>query len=118
MELQILLAGLFFQCQDWANPETRKFIHVYPEIPEDGIIREIWHAQKWRKDMDLDRLSPMYDARHLHAHFYVNELARLNSGKLVIPIRWLKFRNRICADAFCVDIDVSVWHFHSSFNIF
>ncbi|KAJ7476349.1 hypothetical protein B0H11DRAFT_1727263 [Mycena galericulata] len=93
--------------KDWANPETRKFIHVYPEIPEDGVIREIWHAQKWRKDMDLDLLSPMYDARHLHTHFFVNELARLKSGQLVIPIRWLKFRDRVCADAFAVDIDSS-----------
>ncbi|KAJ7239486.1 hypothetical protein C8J57DRAFT_1245918 [Mycena rebaudengoi] len=23
--------------QDWSNPTTRKLIHVYPEIPEDGI---------------------------------------------------------------------------------
>ncbi|KAJ7715958.1 hypothetical protein B0H16DRAFT_1667025 [Mycena metata] len=91
--------------KDWANPETRKLIHVYPEIPEDGVIREIWHAQKWRKTMDLDHLSPMYDAKHLPAHFYVNELARLNTGQLVIPIRWLKFRDSICADAFLVELD-------------
>ncbi|KAJ7764445.1 hypothetical protein B0H14DRAFT_2403380, partial [Mycena olivaceomarginata] len=94
--------------KDWANPKTRKFIHVYPEIPEDGIIREIWHAQKWRKDMDLDLLSPMYDAKHLGAHFYVNELALLKTGKFVIPIWWLKFRGSICADAFAVEVDDSV----------
>ncbi|KAJ7822982.1 hypothetical protein B0H14DRAFT_3146177 [Mycena olivaceomarginata] len=91
--------------KDWANPQTRKFIRVYPEIPEDGVIREIWHAQKWRKDMDLNNLSPMYDAKHLNAHFYVNEVARLDSGKLVIPVRWLKYGKKICADAYAVSFN-------------
>ncbi|KAJ6606724.1 hypothetical protein B0H10DRAFT_2178638 [Mycena sp. CBHHK59/15] len=86
--------------QDWANPTTRKLIHVYPEIPEDGIIREIWHGQKWRKNMDLSALSPMYEAGS--SHYYVNELARLKSGEFVIPVRWVRFRGKIYADAYAI----------------
>ncbi|KAJ7243523.1 hypothetical protein C8J57DRAFT_1556786 [Mycena rebaudengoi] len=86
--------------QDWANPATCKLIHVYPEIPEDGVIREIWHVQKWRKDMDLDILSPMYAAGM--THYYVNDVSRLRDGNLVIPIRWVKFRGKVYADAFSV----------------
>ncbi|KAJ7501671.1 hypothetical protein B0H11DRAFT_1855349 [Mycena galericulata] len=89
--------------QDWTNPTTRRLIHVYPEIPEDGVIREIWHAQKWRKNMDLDALSPMYDAQG--THYYVNEIAQLKNGQFVVPIRWVRFRGKVYADAFTVTVN-------------
>ncbi|KAJ6602500.1 hypothetical protein DFH09DRAFT_1019642 [Mycena vulgaris] len=89
--------------QDWANPTTRNFLQVYPEIPEDGVIREIWHTQKWRKNMNLDNLSPMFDAGA--SHYYVNEIARLKDGQFVIPIRWVVFRGKVYADAFAVTFD-------------
>ncbi|KAK1222588.1 hypothetical protein PQX77_014561 [Marasmius sp. AFHP31] len=45
--------------KDWTDPDIRHHLHVYPKIPEDGIISEVWHADKWRKEMDLCHLSPV-----------------------------------------------------------
>ena len=82
-------------------------IHCYPVIPRNGIISEVYHAQKWRKDVDPHTLSPMYDAGN--CHYYINELARLNNGKFVIPMRWLEDVNgKIFADAYAVTIDDQV----------
>ncbi|KAJ7855645.1 hypothetical protein B0H14DRAFT_3085413 [Mycena olivaceomarginata] len=89
--------------KDWTNPVTRKLIHVYPEIPEDSIIREIWHAQKWRKHMDLDILSPMYVAGA--SHYYVNEVSCLQDRQLIIPMRWVMFRGKVWADTFTIAPD-------------
>ncbi|KAF8879345.1 hypothetical protein CPB85DRAFT_1497712 [Mucidula mucida] len=91
--------------QDWASPEVRKHIRVYSEIPKDGVIHEIWHAQKWRKDMDCDLLSPMYEGRR--AHFYVNELAQMEDGRYVIPKRWVTFLQEVYADVLIVEINDS-----------
>ncbi|KAF7372530.1 hypothetical protein MVEN_00115200 [Mycena venus] len=82
--------------QDWTNPITRRLIQLYPEVPQDGVIREIWHAQKWRKNMDLDILSPMYAAGT--THYYVNEVACCLDDTFVIPIRWVIFRGKVWAD--------------------
>ncbi|KAJ7860941.1 hypothetical protein B0H14DRAFT_3084779 [Mycena olivaceomarginata] len=76
--------------KDWKNPVTRKLIHI-------------WHAQKWRKHMDLDILSPMYAAGA--SHYYVNEVSRLQDGQLIIPMRWVMFRGKVWADAFTITLD-------------
>ncbi|KAJ6528825.1 hypothetical protein B0H19DRAFT_1214565 [Mycena capillaripes] len=89
--------------KDWANPAVRAQMHVYPEIPDDGVVREIWHALKWQKNIDLDVLSPMYNAGT--AHYYVNELARLKNGDFVVPDRCLMYRGKVHADAFVVAVN-------------
>lgn len=42
-------------------------------------------------------------------HFYIDELARLQDGHFVIPLRWLEDSNgRIFADAWRVEINAEV----------
>lgn len=95
----------------------RPHIHVYPEITEDAIIRKVWHAEKWRKSLDLDVLSPMYDAGNLK-HYFVFELSRLSNGQYVIPLRWINVvknsQKTVHADAYYVTVNkVSLSWSHS-----
>jgi hypothetical protein len=92
--------------QDFSNPLVRPYLHFYPEIP-NGAITEIWHAEKWRKDLDSANLAPMYDDLH-GKHYYINELARLKNRDFVIPMRWVKWRGRVHADVFRVTFDEEV----------
>ncbi|KAJ6608351.1 hypothetical protein B0H10DRAFT_1955505 [Mycena sp. CBHHK59/15] len=69
-----------------ANPLVQEFIQVYPEITEH--VSEFNQAGKWTKEIDLDDLSPMWAdwERKSDKHFYVKELAQLESGQFVVPI--------------------------------
>ncbi|XP_006459860.1 hypothetical protein AGABI2DRAFT_149834 [Agaricus bisporus var. bisporus H97] len=90
---------------DWTNPLVAPHLRIYPSIPKDGLVSKVWHASKWRRDVDHRFLSPMYANRD--QHFYINELARLTSGQFVIPIQWLmnKKDNSVYADMWIVYID-------------
>jgi hypothetical protein len=82
-------------------------IRRYPVIPRDGVISEVYHAQKWRKDVDRRTLSPMYDAGN--CHYYIDELAHLKNGSFIIPVRWLEDEDgNVRADAYSVKFDHQV----------
>ncbi|KAF7320691.1 hypothetical protein HMN09_00154300 [Mycena chlorophos] len=92
---------------DWTNPAIRPHIRVYPEIPPNGVVSEMWHGEKWRKTMDSSKLSPMYTSSD-DQHYYVDELAQLKNGKLIIPTRWVMRDGpqNVFADAYEVSLDV------------
>ncbi|KAF8148420.1 hypothetical protein B0H34DRAFT_778280 [Crassisporium funariophilum] len=88
---------------DWANPLVRPHIKRYPMIPPGGVVSEVWHAAKWRGEIDRHCLSPMFDDGI--RHYFIDELAQLRNGNLVIPLRWLEdVDGEIVADAWLVEL--------------
>ncbi|KAI0048710.1 hypothetical protein FA95DRAFT_1678178 [Auriscalpium vulgare] len=88
---------------DWANPLVREHIQLYSEITTS--ISEAWQAGKWAEEPDARSVAPMWaDWEHApHRHYYVDELARLQSGQFVIPIRWFCKDGQDHADVYDVD---------------
>ncbi|KAI0308812.1 hypothetical protein OF83DRAFT_1089519 [Amylostereum chailletii] len=74
---------------DWANPLVRPHVRVYPEISQS--VSESWQAGKWVNELPDGDLSPMWAKweKDGHRHYYVGELAQLQSGTLVIPHHWI-----------------------------
>ena len=87
------------------NPLAAPHIRRYPVIPENGVISEVWHARKWRHDVDRHILSPMYDTGY-NVHYFIDEPAMLSNKKMIIPIRWLEDeKGGIWADAWEIEYD-------------
>lgn len=85
--------------QQLSIPEVAKHLHLYPEL-SDGPVREFWEADKIR-ELDLDLLTPMYAQGH--HHFYVCELAQLDTKDFVVPLRWITINGTIFADSVLVE---------------
>ncbi|KAL4261149.1 hypothetical protein AB1N83_008369 [Pleurotus pulmonarius] len=86
--------------RDFANPEVAKHLHLYPEVT-DGGISEVWQAERWKEFKPSD-LTPMF-AKGL-THFYIDEVAELDSGWKVVPQNWYIFKGDLCADCRLVSI--------------
>ena len=92
--------------KDFSNPLVRPHLHLYPEDPPEGIVTEVWHCEKWHKDVDWSHLTPMVEVGN--RHFYVNEFCLMSDGTIIIPKRWVKRQGELHADAyFCERINVS-----------
>ncbi|KAF8579127.1 hypothetical protein K439DRAFT_1648550 [Ramaria rubella] len=83
---------------DYSNPQVASLLHVYPE-ETDGLVTEFWQAARL-KQMPPDLLSPMF--RKGLKDYYVNKLAEMRDGSLVIPHMWIIREGRMCADAYNV----------------
>ncbi len=78
-------------------------MQFYPEETDDSMS-EVWHGSRWR-EYPLDQLTPSYSKEG--KRFYVNELARLKDGRLVIPYIWIMYKGKLhmrCRQAYNTNV--------------
>jgi hypothetical protein len=75
-------------------------MQFYPEETK-GPVSEVWQAARW-KEFKPSELTPMY-ARGWR-HFYIDEVAELHDGQIVLPMAWIKRGGELCADSRLVTI--------------
>lgn len=89
---------------------VRNLIHIYPEITSK--ISESWQAGKWVDEVDYDELTLMWlhfgrPAEH-HRHFYIKELAQLQDGQFIIPLRFVVYQSQDHVEFYTVTHDTAV----------
>lgn len=67
----------------------------------------MWHADKWRKDLDPATLAPMIVGQE-KKHYYINEFAQTKNGELVVPVRWLKWKRKLHCEVMKLKYDEDV----------
>ncbi|KAI0682331.1 hypothetical protein BC835DRAFT_1536589 [Cytidiella melzeri] len=98
---------------DWANPLVRPHIRPYVEV--SSTISEFYQAERlMNTDVDLLQLMWANFKRAPGQHFYIKELACLQDGRFVIPMKWLCIIDKTtgaeteCADVYHVDYEITV----------
>ncbi|KAI0072764.1 hypothetical protein K474DRAFT_1604488 [Panus rudis PR-1116 ss-1] len=94
---------------DWANPLVRPHIRPYVEV--SPRLSEFYQGDRLLNE-DVDLLQLMWaDFKHApKQHFYIKEIARLDDGSLVVPMKWICVLDKDggeteCADVHCVQYD-------------
>ena len=85
--------------QDLCHQATAAEIREYPEV-EPSVVTDVWHARRWH-DFDRKLLNPMWTGDGVN-HFYVDEVAQLRDGRLVMPLKWVTVKDEVHAE--CVAI--------------
>ncbi|OJT07070.1 hypothetical protein TRAPUB_2102 [Trametes pubescens] len=81
--------------RDYAHPERRRKMRLFPEFTDGRRIQEAWHASKWLVDAPDDILTPMTRVRG--KDFFVNELTFCTDKSWFIPTRFFDFEGGLWA---------------------
>ncbi|KAG8725158.1 hypothetical protein FRC09_007147 [Ceratobasidium sp. 395] len=74
----------------FSNPSIRHSMMLYPTDGE-GVVAEVWDAEKLAKGEHRDQLTPMAVSPNNHTtHYYINELCELEDGDVFIPKMFLR----------------------------
>ncbi|KAJ7213920.1 hypothetical protein GGX14DRAFT_534135 [Mycena pura] len=91
--------------RDFSNPEVAQHLNFYPEITT-GPVSEVWQAGRWR-EFNASELTPMFTRGY--RHFYINEVAELDTGTKVMPTSLIKRDGVLCADYYEVFPNPNGW---------
>jgi len=83
-------------------------MQVYPEV--SSSISESWQTGKWRDEVLLKDLSPMWAdwENSPERHFYIDEVAHTKAGQYILPKRWIVVDGEECAEGHPVYFSKSV----------
>jgi hypothetical protein len=76
-------------------------MQLYPEIDPTNGISEMWHGEKWTKELTENELTPMWCdfTRPGAKHYYVREITEVDNGSFVLPLKWVVKEGAVHAES-------------------
>ncbi|KAJ7207881.1 hypothetical protein GGX14DRAFT_567184 [Mycena pura] len=84
--------------RDFSNPLVAPHMQLYPEEVNGGIS-ENWQSERWQ-EYTPEQLTPMFS--NGYKRFWIEEVAQMRDGRLIIPHTWIKRHSVLTTDAHIV----------------
>lgn len=87
----------------------RPFIRPYVEV--SPVLSEFYQAERLQTE-DVDLLQLMWaDFKNAPScHFYIKEVAQMNDGSFVVPMKWIVVVDHEQKETYCADVYKSAYN--------
>jgi hypothetical protein len=66
-------------------------MQIYPEINPVNGMSEMWHGEKWIKELTKNELTPMWCdfTKRGTKNYYIHEITEVDDGTFLLPCKWV-----------------------------
>jgi hypothetical protein len=76
-------------------------MQLYPEVEPANGISEMWHGEKWTKEVKNNELTPMWCDGDSAAqkHYYIDKIAQVANETFIMVLKWVVKNGEVHAES-------------------